>query len=479
MVMKFRHTHERAFAGLLFASLAALLGCGAEHDTTNVEALGSTPLGGASERPTPVVESASPSVEVMNPTPNAPASNQTPTAPAASGTGSQPSSEGAGIETGTGQVPAAGAPLFAVPTEVYGADFASSASYVPLVPSLDVSRVELGNAREVVGRASVAAIGPWLFVASSAAPVVERFEVQADGSLREAGRLSFMNYGVPDFFAIDAWGAVFINPEKAYLFNGSDGSHVVWNPTTLEITGEIAAPPGILRMGYNFESVSIVRGNRLYRIFTLLNYDTWEFLAAPQYLAVYDLDTDTLLGTVEESRCPQLYNRPFLDERGDIYFSGWVWTPGLTLTSDYPASCSLRVVAGQDTFDPSWQLNFAADVTGGREAGVLRYLGDGKALLDVFHAERTTIDASTDPEDLVNTPNWRLWSIDLATKTGAPVEGLDFKAGGYTDVVVGERTFLMVPNDDYSETTAFEVKGAEAVPVFSIQGSSYQLLQLR
>jgi len=36
----------------------------------------------------------------------------------------------------------------------------------------------------------------------------------------------------------------------------------------------------------------------------------------------------------------------------------------------------------------------------------------------------------------------------------------------------------MVPNDDYSETTAFEVKGAEAVRGFSIQGSSYHMVQL-
>jgi len=132
-----------------------------------------------------------------------------------------------------------------------------------------------------------------------------------------------------------------------------------------------------------------------------------------------------------------------------------------------------------DSFDPSWQLNFGADVTGGREAGILRYLGGGKALLDVFHAERAAIDAATDPDELANTPNWRLWSVDLETKTGAPVEGLDFKAGGYQDVTLGERTFLMVPNEDYSETTAFEVVNSQAVQGFSIQGSAYHMVQLR
>lgn len=438
--------HERALRGLFFATLLPLLPACSEDDSTSLLAAADGTPGNA-----------------------APRTSQTPSTTLAPGTDAETVSEPV--------LPAPG-PLFAVPTEVFGVDFSSSTSYVALLPSLDVERIDISAAREVDGRASVASVGQWLFIAGSSRPIVERFEVAADGTLRDAGNLSFANYGVPQFFSIDPWGAVFINPEKAYIFNGSDGSHVVWNPTTMEVTGEIPGP-GIPRMGYSFESVAVVRGDRLYRIFTLLNYDAWEFLPAPQYLVVYDLKTDTVLSTVEETRCPQLYSRPFIDEGGDIYFSGWVWTPGLTLTSNYPASCALRVPAGQDAFDPSWQLNFAADVTGGREAGILRYLGGGKALLDVFHAERATIDPSTDPQALSNTPNWRLWSIDLETRAGAPLEGLDFKAGGYQDVDVAGRTFLMVPNGDYSETTAYEIAGGQATRSFAIQGSSYHMVKLR
>ena len=373
---------------------------------------------------------------------------------------------------------AAEGPLFAVPTQVYGADFATSTSYVPVVPSLDVARISIDEARELDGRASVATVGKWLFMASSSSPVVQRFEVGADGALSAAGSLNFANYGLPEYFSIDAWGAVFVNSEKAYIFNGSDGSHIVWNPTTLKILGEIPAP-GVVKAGYNLESIAVVRGSRMYRIFTLLNYDSWEFLTEPQYLAVYDTESDRQLELVQESRCPQLYSRPFVDEAGDIYFSGWVWTPGLTLTSDYPASCALRIRADEDAFDQDWQLNFAEEVTGGREAGILRYLGDGRALLDVFHDERVTIDGDTDAQELSNTANWRLWSIDLETKQGGPLEGLDFKAGGYQDVQVDGRTFLMVPNGDYSETTAYAVEGEQLEEGFKIQGSSYHMVKVR
>jgi hypothetical protein len=129
----------------------------------------------------------------------------------------------------------------------------------------------------------------------------------------------------------------------------------------------------------------------------------------------------------------------------------------------------------------SWatQLDFADEVTGGREAGMLRYLGNGKALLDVFHHERVEIDDDTDAQELANTANWRLWTVDLSDFSGGPLEAFDFKAGGYTDVQVDGRTFLMVPNGDYSETTAYEIADGEAIEGFKIQGSSYQMLRVR
>jgi hypothetical protein len=112
---------------------------------------------------------------------------------------------------------------------------------------------------------------------------------------------------------------------------------------------------------------------------------------------------------------------------------------------------------------------------------MLRYLGQGQALLDVFHAERVEggIKPDTDAQELVNLPNWRLWKIDLEKKTGGPIESLDYKAGGFTDVAVDGRNFLMVPNDDYSETTAYEIKGDEAVKGFKIRGSSYDMRRVR
>ncbi len=368
--------------------------------------------------------------------------------------------------------------LYAVPSEVYGVDFVTSTSYVPLVPSLDVPSISLQDAREVDGRASVARVGKYVFIASANAPIANRFTISEQGTFQPDGSINFMNQGLPAYFAIDSFGALFISETKAYILNGSDGSMVVWNPTTLTIIGKIPGP-GIVRAGYEIQSAQAVRGNKLYRLFSLVNYDEWDFLTTGQVLVVYDLNTDTQLSIVEENRCPQLYATPFQTEAGDIYFSGWVWPATLPLVRNFPHSCALRIPAGQDGFDPTYKLDFATQFQG-HEGAMMTYLGNGQALVDLFHQERATYNANTDPQMLANTKNWRVWKIDLATGTGAPLEGVDFTGAGYSLAQVDRRSFLLTPDDEtYSATTATEIVEGALKPSFKIKGSVYNIVRVR
>src|SRR5690349_18491114 len=90
-------------------------------------------------------------------------------------------------------LPGAGAvgPFYAIATEVYGADFSTSTSFIRLVPSLDVAEIDLASAREYNGRATVGTVGKWLFIMDGEQPIVERFTVGTDGSLTLDGELSF------------------------------------------------------------------------------------------------------------------------------------------------------------------------------------------------------------------------------------------------------------------------------------------------
>lgn len=367
-------------------------------------------------------------------------------------------------------------PFYAIATEVYGADFSTSTSFIRLVSSLDVPEIDLASAREYNGRATVGTVGKWLFIMDGAQPIVERFTVGADGSLTLDGELSFANYGMP-YWTIDAWGNTMVSPTKAYFSNPADGSLIVWNPTSMSIDREIPLPElasGDLELQ---SSPAILRGDRLFRLFSWANFDTFEFSRAPQQLGVYDTVSDELLTLVEDNRCPAVYSEPFEDEAGALYFSNHVWSPMETLVKGAPQSCALRVLAGETTFDPGWQFRYA-DFAEGREGAVLRYLGNGQALADIFYDERTSITSETDPSDLGQSSNWRLWSVNLESGTGAPIEGLEFKPGGYNDVHIGDRTLILMPSADYARTTAYELVDGTAVSRFAIQGSSYHMVEL-
>jgi hypothetical protein len=368
-------------------------------------------------------------------------------------------------------------PFYAIATEVYGADFSTSTSFIRLVSSLDVAEIDLASAREYNGRATLGQVGNWLFVMDGEEPIVERFSVGADGSLTLDGELSFANYGMP-YWTIDAWGNTMVSPTKAYFSNPGDGSLIVWNPTAMEIVREVPLPtlaPADLELQ---SSPAVLRGDRLFRLISWASFDSFEFSRAPQQLSVYDTATDELVSLVEDNRCPAVYSEPFEDEAGALYFSNHVWSPMETLVKGAPPSCALRVLAGETSFDPAWQFRYA-DFADGREGAVLRYLGAGQALADIFHDERTTVTSDTDPSELGESSNWRLWTVDLETGTGAPIEGLDFKPGGYNDVHVGGRSFILLPSDDYARTTAYELVDGAAIRRFAIQGSAYHMVELR
>lgn len=97
-----------------------------------------------------------------------------------------------------------------------------------------------------------------------------------------------------------------------------------------------------------------------------------------------------------------------------------------------------------------------------------------------FYDENVTFDAQSDLSDLALSANWKLWETDLKTQAAAPLEGVDILAGGYSVVHVDDRTFLMVPGEDYARTTVHELDAeGGAHKAFEIPGDSYQIMKLK
>jgi hypothetical protein len=381
-------------------------------------------------------------------------------------------------DSGGGGAGGGGGALYAVMYEVY--DDVGSNSYLSLLESLDIEEVDVTRAREFGGgRAFIQEYGGKLFVGDASAPTVTRYAVSEEGELVAEGTISFANYGL-DAGQFDAWNVTFIDPDKAYLLDFKEGTTIIWDPSTMEIVGDIPPPDGILREGLSLEGTpGVVRDGLLLRTFNWVDYDTAVY-STDFLLAIYDVATDELLEVVEETRCPVPGNLVHQDEAGNIYFSNWIWPVAGTIMNDAPSPCVLRVNAGERQFDPAWTFRYG-DIAGGRQGAMFTYLDSGRALASVFYEEETSFDETTDPWEYVGSLNWRIWSVDLEVGTGAPLDGIDFNGGAFTPVELDGRLFLMIPGgaDENWATQIHEVADGSASPRVKLPGWSYQLVKVR
>jgi len=366
-------------------------------------------------------------------------------------------------------------PLYAIMYEIY--DDESSNSYLALIDSLDVEALTPSQDREFAGgRAFLATHGGAIFVGSPEAPTITRYEVSEDGELTEDGQVSLANYGLT-VGVLDAWTVNFISDHKAYIFDGEQGITIIWDPVAMEIIGDIEPTGDMFRDGLTLDtSPGMVRGNRLFRSFSWVNFD--EFIYTPEaLLGVYDTDSDELLELVPRTRCTSLGNLAHEDEDGNFYFGNWIWPVAGTLLYGAAENCVLRINAGEDDFDADWQLRYA-DVFDGREGAQFSYTADGKALVAVFNDDETTFDDETDPWDYAGLEAWGVWNLDLETNEVSEVD-IPRSSGAFTPVRLDGRQFLMVPGDDWGATDIYEVVGDTAEHKLHIPGWSYQFVKIR
>jgi hypothetical protein len=459
-----------ALSGLILAAAAlALPGPGCEDD----EGPALTPVvdaGPESGRPDAAAADTSGGTGAGSDGPAAPDVGEAPDAPGPVEVGA-PADAAAPAEVG----PPAAPPLYAFASVVIAPE--SETTYINLLDTLDLTAIDYGEAIERPGRGAIAAHGGALFVSEGEEPVITRFAVTSGRELEMTGRISFANFGF-EAASLDEWNTTFVSPTKAYLLDYATGSHIIWNPTSLEITGEIEAPD-LVRENLDLDgSTAVVRGNRMFRTFFWKDWKAYT-TSREQVLATFDVENDRLISQTSETRCPGLNNRVEVDESGALYFSNWIYNVSETLVRNAPRSCALRILPGAEGFDPGWVLPFA-DLTEMREAAGLSYLRGGRGFLAVFHHERVTIDAMTDPQELALSANWRLWGVDLGQRTARPIEGIDWLIGGYSTVKLDGRTFVLVPGEDLAKTSVYEVSDdGRATLRFEARGFAYQLVKIR
>ncbi|NMO15610.1 MxcI [Pyxidicoccus fallax] len=390
----------------------------------------------------------------------------------------------ASVSTGCGdddKKPGPGAgegPVYSLATTV--SSQAGSATYVSVFDSLDVTSLDLEQAREHSGFATVGAVDGMLFVAAGESPQITRYNVTSDGKLEEAGRLSFANYGLT---SAPFYHNHFVDSSTAYM-QLEEAKRIVWDPTAMTITGTQEAP-GLaseregLVVRASFDRGVVAREDGYsFQPFYWTDGVYYDFLPSSQ-IAVYSHADDSLEKLID-APCPGL-DVATRDEEGNIYFSNWVFSAAApVLKKDTaPATCVVRINKGATDIDAGWTRSLSAMVEG-RQTAAFRYLANGVGVVAVFDADKAEINEQSDRTVITGGNHWKLWRVNLRTNTAAPVEGLDFIAGGYYAFTIEGRTFLLLPTADYAKTAVWElgVDGA-AVKRFETLGWAYQFVKVR
>jgi hypothetical protein len=365
-------------------------------------------------------------------------------------------------------------PLYVIQSLIFGDE--GSFSYVVLRPEIAAGPdVALDEAREFPEYSPADPVGGKLAIASGEAPTLTFFSIDDDGVWSEDAQLSFANFTTQSLA-----GNVPVSPTKAYVpFDTTN--HARYDLETFSIGGEVGAPSDIPLMrdgltanrGFGQE----LRGTTLFQPYYYADM-AFQSYTRESFIAVIDTETDSV-GPSLEVPCPHLHITS-ADDEGNLYFSnGQGSIAAAVLTPGHAPNCFARINAGETTVDPS-SIRLFRDLAEGREGSNLFYLGEGKALFNVYHAERDNLSEQTEYGAVDFSSSYHLWTLDLATGQSAMLEGIDFAGGQFTALRLDGRTIITIPEPDYSSTAFYEVTPAGgASKLFEVEGWAFKTFRLR
>jgi hypothetical protein len=315
-------------------------------------------------------------------------------------------------------------------------------------------------------------------------PAITEFEITPELQWVEGRTLGFQSYPLTDNAN---WYYQFVlNDNTAYLpFEGY--KRVVWDPTEMTITSTMedgTLPPvvGALLLEAGGNRNGIRYSNAVYQAFFYRDQDWFRF-GADSVIVSYDPITHRERSQLTVP-CPGLAIAT-ADEAGNTYFSSWDYLPGLALYGEGPAPCAARL-RPDGTLDEAWTTDFTG-LTGGRYVTNFRYVGGGRAVANVLHAEEMTVDFSQpmDPEVVSNLyqsgPHWHFWLFDLNTQTARPVEGVNAEIGSSAQfAVLDGRTFVFLPYEQYSRSKIYEIDATgRATEHLDVLGDVFKWVRVR
>ncbi|MEM6955921.1 MAG: hypothetical protein AAF645_09530 [Myxococcota bacterium] len=347
--------------------------------------------------------------------------------------------------------------------------------FVQTVPSLEGS-LNLDSAIEAPGNSRHWAYEGSVYVGLGQEPTLIRYVPDEEGRLQEVDRLSFSRFGVGRMPP----ALTFLSPTKAYLLLYEELTLAVFDPTAMEITGEVDLS-SLGEEGFTSELwFPTLSEGRLYVPVRPVNYATFDIVPSVR-VAIFDTERNTLLGVADDRRCVAA-SRPAVGPDGDVYVIGEgrnYITQVLAEARDAeaPPTCLLRIRAGETRFDPDYFVDVASFTEGlGAATGMWQVPGEpGVAYAKMVDLSALPEDASLTALNLFGFSIFRFWRIELGDEVRAvevgdqPASTIDFGASSVDGLLYfgvgdtsmgGETNVLRIEPSANRSATAFSLTGS-------------------
>jgi len=355
-------------------------------------------------------------------------------------------------------------------------------TYVQVIDAIDERHYTNGRALEIAGNGVVMAHGKYFYVGLEEEPTWVRYEVDPSGDIVESGRISFLGTGAS---AMDYGNAIVDDQTAISVFSGQLLA-VVWNPTTMEITGEIDLS-FLNRDGYGLEVwTTVAHGGRVYVPGRWANWDSGQILPEV-FTTIIDPKKLEVVGTADDDRCAS-GGRVVFDEAGYGYVLGDGRNYSIQMFANAsggtaPENCLLRIPPGGTDFEADYYYTISS-LTGGREAITeidTAQQGSGLGFVKIFYPEE--LPPGVEPVDF---EFWdhrahKMWRFELADPpTATEVDGAPFSAIGFDGSTVDGKLFTGESLDNGATSDVYEMDPVTntARPRFTMDGYFYGLYEL-
>lgn len=328
-------------------------------------------------------------------------------------------------------------------------------AHVSLTRSLDVpiTSISADYQRDITG--DVRMFGGSLFV--SGGDELTKYEIDDALTWQEKGMLDFTKYQLPRGVAFGDMTQVAPNTVLVQLHTDQ---RLAWDPVAAKL-GALSDTDSS-KLPKTFEELPLHaagNGNHVafknqgWLLYNFADSDQFKF-GSKSYAATYDLKSGA--ETLTELPCPGI-DTASQDEDGRTYFSSASYAGLLALYELGPKSCVARITA-DGTLDQAWTTDLL-DVTKGHYPTMLQYGRDGWAVMNVLYHEdlgANFSDTSIPPavlEELWRRVHWKVWLVNLRTKTGHPVREFTGRLDPGDVQWVGGRVLINGPMDEFLGTS--------------------------